>query len=385
MMTTTVSTSLSSASSLFNPSRLSVARRRRGYTKTQLARQANLSVRSITAYEAGQTEPEEETLVQLADCLSFPVSFFCAEDLAELPSDTVSFRSLSKLTASKQHQAETAAVLALAVHEWISARFRLPSADLPRHLDGESPEHAAEIVRLEWGQGEKPVPHMVRLLEAHGVRVFSLAEEYAEVDAFSFWHDGVPFVFLNTKKSAERSRMDAAHELGHLVLHRGDEVPRGRQVEKEANDFASAFLMPRSGIVPEAPRFPSLDELVRVKKRWRISVAALAYRLHALELVSDWHYRSLCMDISRHGYRSSEPDEMRRETSAILEKVLAALRDEGAGISVIARDLHLPMSELSALMFGLAIVPLQGNGEGGGPRRDRALVLHHGGGEPPRS
>ena len=33
------------------------------------------------------------------------------------------------------------------------------------------------------------------------------------MDAYSFWRRGVPYVFLNTMKSAERSRMDAAHEL----------------------------------------------------------------------------------------------------------------------------------------------------------------------------
>lgn len=381
MSTTTTmgSTSLSSGSSLFNPTRLSVARRRRGYTKTQLAREANLSVRSITAYEAGQTQPEKETVEQLAARLNFPVSFFYADDLAEISSAAVSFRALSKLTASKQHQAETAAVLALGVHDWISARFRLPVPNLPKHLEGEDPERAAEIVRAEWSLGERPVPHMVRLLEAHGVRVFSLAEEYAEVDAFSFWHDGFPYVFLNTKKSSERSRMDAAHELAHLVLHHRDDVPRGRQVEREANEFASAFLMPRAGIVPDAPRFPSVDELVRLKKRWRVSVAALAYRLHAIGVVSDWHYRSLCVDISRRGFRSKEPDEIRRETSAVLEKVLSAMRDERVGIGVIARDLHLPLSDLSALMFGLAIVPFEGEGQGGGRSAERALVLHEGG------
>ncbi|MBK8210507.1 MAG: ImmA/IrrE family metallo-endopeptidase [Rhodospirillales bacterium] len=42
------------------------------------------------------------------------------------------------------------------------------------------------------------------------------------VSAFSFWEGGHPFIFLGAdKQSAARSRFDAAHELGHLILHRG--------------------------------------------------------------------------------------------------------------------------------------------------------------------
>src|SRR5438094_162699 len=82
----------------------------------------------------------------------------------------------------------------------------------------------------------------------------ALAIDAKEVDAFSMWHGETPFVFLNTKKSCERSRFDAAHELGHLVLHRHG-VPQGQQAEAEANAFASAFLMPRASVLAMAPRF----------------------------------------------------------------------------------------------------------------------------------
>ncbi|WP_261371327.1 ImmA/IrrE family metallo-endopeptidase [Yersinia frederiksenii] len=60
---------------------------------------------------------------------------------------------------------------------------------------------------------------MVHLIEPKGVKVFSLAENCVEVDAFSFWTNRKPFVLLNTIKTSERSRFDATHQLGHLVLH----------------------------------------------------------------------------------------------------------------------------------------------------------------------
>jgi Zn-dependent peptidase ImmA (M78 family)/DNA-binding XRE family transcriptional regulator len=354
---------------MFTPSRLALARRRRGFTKVRLAREVGLTVKSITDYETERTEPLPETVQRLSAVLGFPVSFFEAPDIPEVTSEATTFRALSKLTAAKRDQALSAATLALDFHRWISERFRLPAVNVPAH-QGEDPERAAAILRAEWGLGEKPIPNMIHLLEAHGVRVFSLEEDYAEVDAFSTWDNGIPFVFLNTFKSAERSRMDAAHELGHLVLHRHGMTTLSRPIEEEAKQFASAFLMPPSGVRSTAPSFPTIAQLIQVKRKWKVSLAGLAFRLHDLGAVTDWHYRSLCVDISRLGYRTKEPNEIARETSQIMLKVLTTLREEGTSVVHIARALHLPTNELNAFISGFATLPMEGQGEGFSPSEE---------------
>src|SRR3546814_14362097 len=106
------------------------------------------------------------------------------------------------------------------------------------------------------------------------------------------WRRDRPFVFLNTLKSAEHGRFDAAHELGHLVLHR-HAAPNGQQAEQDANAFASALLMPPASVRAHAPRFATIDNLMRLKTVWGVSLAAMIYRLHKLDLLSDWHYRHL--------------------------------------------------------------------------------------------
>jgi Zn-dependent peptidase ImmA (M78 family) len=262
-----------------------------------------------------------------------------------------SFRALSTLTATQRDQGLAAAALALAFAGWVDARFRLPEPDLPQY-QGIDPETAAMAVRTEWNSGERPIPNMIHLLEAHGVRVFSLAEECAELDAFSFWHAGIPYAFLNTMKSAERSRMDAAHELGHLVLHWKIGV-RGRETEREAEQFASAFLMPRGSILAEAPRRGTLTEIIRAKKRWNVSAASLTYRMHRLGLLSDWQYRSLFVEIARNGYRTEEPNGSQHEKSQLLTKVFQTLRHEGITETQIAQDLDIETAELKGLIFGL--------------------------------
>ena len=214
-------------------------------------------------------------------------------------------------------------------------------------------------VRGEWGLGERPIRNMVHLLEAHGVRVFSLVEECAAIDAFSFWRGDLPYVCLNTIKSAERSRMDTAHELGHLVLHwKGG--AQERKDEREADLFGSAFLMPRGSVLARAPRGGRLEDIVKVKRHRGVSAANLTHRMHVLGLLTEWQYRSLFVELTKQGYRSGEPDGMQAETSQVYAKVFKALSDEGTSKGQVAKDLTIRPDELSRAVFGLVLMPLNG-------------------------
>lgn len=354
-----------------NPARLDLARKRRGLTKGALARAAGISPRILTAYEDGEKEPTPLTAARLADALNFPIEFFSGPDLDEPPVYGSSFRALSSLTASKRDQALGSGALALALADWIHERFELPEPDVPQ-LQGVDAETAAEAVRAAWGLGERPIRNMIHLLESHGVRVFSLVEECLEVDAFSFWRARVPYVFLNTMKSAEHSRMDAAHELGHLVMHWGHDHPRGRDIEQEAKRFGSAFLMPRGSILADAPRGGRLDQLTKAKRRWDVAVAALVYRMHVLGLLSEWRYRSLFIEISQKGYRRTEPNGISRETSQVLAKVFKSLRDQGVSKAEVARELRIRVEELNKIVFGLVLTPLEGKVQPGSRSRKQA-------------
>jgi len=353
---------------LFNPARLTLARKRRGLTMTKLAAAIGVEPRSVSAYEKGEFSPDANRLIKLAHALRFPVAFFSGDDLDEPTPDIASFRALSKMTAGQRDTALGAGAIALMLNAWIEARFELPSSNLPDLSREAIPEAAAETLRRLWGIGELPIKNVVHLLESKGVRVFSLSIDAAEVDAFSMWRQSTPFVFLNTQKSAEHSRFDAAHELGHLVLHRHGS-PQGREAEQEANSFASALLMPRASVLANAPRLATVDYLVKLKKHWNVSVAALAYRLHAIGVLSDWHYQSIYVELSSRGYRKREPNEAPRETSQLLPKVFAALRDERVSKVDIASELCVPSEELEQLLFGLTLTGL--NGAGAAASRDR--------------
>lgn len=338
---------------MFNPRRLTLARKRRKLTARALAELVQVSPVTITRLEKGENSPEESTLASIVLALKFPLEFFSSGDIDELAVDAASFRSLSSMTAKERDAALAAGTLAYIFHDWIAARFNLPSVDVP-HLRGEaSPEGAAQALREKWGMGLLPVPNMIKLLEAKGIRVFSLCEDTKSVDAFSCWRNSQPFVFLNTFKSAERSRFDAAHELGHLVLHKHGAPQDSRQAENEADQFASAFLMPTEDVTSRIRRVTTISELITAKRRWGVSVGALTYRLNKLGIISEWQNRSFNIEISRRGYRTEEPNGLAPESSVLWPKVLSGLWQERISRSHIARQLHFPESEIDQLLFQL--------------------------------
>jgi Zn-dependent peptidase ImmA (M78 family) len=335
----------------FNPARLSVARKRRKLNKKLLADLIKVDLRTIVRWERCQTEPTASNLDAIVDVLGFPKPFFFAPSIDEPMSEYTSFRSQTSMTASERDAALAAGQIGFEISDWVVNHFDLPEAKLPDlHLF--DPESAAQMLRQEWGLGEKPVSNMLHLLESKGVRVFSLAENTAHVNAYSLWRKDVPYVFLNMFKSAECSRFDAGHELAHLVLHQAGGVS-GRVAEDQANHFASAFLMPKGDVLSALPFVHNLPQLIAEKTRWRVSLAALNYRAHELNLTTDWTYRGFCIEIIKRGYNKNEPDETEREKSVVWDKVLKALWSEKTTPADIAAQLHLPVLELSDLLCGV--------------------------------
>lgn len=353
---------------MFNGNRLRIARRRAKLTQRQLAKEVDQKSITVNRHESGKTEPPPDTVERYAAVLSFPVAFFYGDDIDEASENAASFRSMSTLLARERHAALAASSVAFLFGDWIEARFELPTFTGIPDLSKETSEGAARMLREMWRLGELPIRDMLGLLESKGFRVFSLAENTRNVDAFSLWRDEQPYIFLNTMKTAEHSRMDAAHELGHLVIHRHG-APAGRQAEDEANAFASEFLMPESDVRAQIPRVYSLEHMIRAKARWLVSLAALNYRVHQLKITSDWQYRGFCIQIQERGFRKSEPAGIRPETSAVWQQVLAMLRAEKLTKIDVAREIGVPAREIEKLVFGLApMLSLEGQGSGSGSK-----------------
>lgn len=223
----------------------------------------------------------------------------------------------------------------------------------------ENPEVSASALRQYWSLGERPIGNILALIETKGVRVFLISENTAAVNAFSFWRDDRPYVFLNNFKTAESSIFDTAHELGHLVMHKQLDMKGIRSDEREAHHFASAFLMPANDVKARLPRMITVDAILQLKKRWRVSALAMACRIYDLKRLTEWQYKSICIELARRGYRTGEPVGVERETSAVWKKVLTQLWSERVTKNDIADDLHLPLDELEDLIWNLTSTVLK--------------------------
>jgi len=127
---------------------------------------------------------------------------------------------------------------------------------------------------------------------------------------------------------------------------------KGREAEREANKFASFFLMPSADVISRIPFVTSLDQLIKAKKRWGVSVAALAYRLHKAGTISDWQYRTFCIQINRK-FGVTEPNGLEHEKSVVWEKVFRELWNDGITRKDLAKELSIPIDEVENLVFGL--------------------------------
>jgi Zn-dependent peptidase ImmA (M78 family) len=348
------------------PSRIRLARERRGLSKVALSSRLGLTTRALQTYETDGAPLSRAD--DLARALDIEAGFLTRPERQAISVEQGFFRALRRATAAQLGSARAAASIGIEVYEWLAERFTLPATVLP-DLDQQDPEDAAATLRSIWGRGEEPLPNLIQLSEANGVRVLSLPTDADVVDAFSLWLGGAPYVFLSTAKTAERSRFDLAHELGHLVMHSrvpvdGDQgQPVGPGLERAADAFAAAFLMPRRSFLAHAGREPAVPQILRLRGYYRVSALATARRLHEVGRLTDWGYRQNCVQLAQRGFRSAEPGGVARERSRVFGTVFPTLRERGSGIDEVCRELGITTQELHGFTFGQVAVTLAGGDE----------------------
>lgn len=346
----------------FDPTRLALARRLSALPRTKLASAVQVSPAAIGQFEKGQSRPSLPVLSALAEVLQVPVEFFRAgHPIAALPASAAHFRSLRSTTATEREQALAFGELVLSVFAALELSVDLPAVALPELieigdvLDDSAVVAAAQHTREAMGVEAGPVPHVVRLLEAHGVAVASLDGDVSDrVDAFSHQQPQHPYptrgqvvrplVLLNpAKEDKARARFNAAHELGHLVMHH-DTEPGSRLAEAQAHAFAAEFLTPAAEIVHQLPTRLDWVQFHDLKRQWGVSLKALVMRAHRLDRLTDHSYRRGMQQLSIWGY--PEPGPLGDlEKPVLLPRAVELLGGESA-LPLIAQDAGLPLSEV---------------------------------------
>jgi Zn-dependent peptidase ImmA (M78 family) len=232
----------------------------------------------------------------------------------------------------------------------IEQDVQLPAVDIP-HLAPDTGsrreiEEIAAEVRRRWAVPRGPIANIVRLLEAHGIVVARLLSHGRKLDAFSRWFGDRPLVVLWADKSDKaRSRFDAAHELGHLVMH-SDAEPLSVEQERQANMFASAFHMPAvdiaSDLIRNAPTLTTWPEVLRRRAHWGVSAKAFLYRSRELGALQEAAFRRAMQNYNRHNLRDRDGRALGDPEAPIL--LARAAEAIGADVSALADRGALPES-----------------------------------------
>lgn len=351
---------------LFAPDRLRLARTLQRFNKTQLAAQAGVTPAAISQFELGQAVPSTETLARLALAAGVPAAFFQRPARHETHDPAAAhFRSLRSTSQAERAQALGVGELAWHVIDGLSRWIRLPDPDLPHipvgpHAPPDEVEAAAARTRNLLGLGDAPIPHVVRTLESKGVVVLRTPSRLAtRVDAFSHLIGGVPLVVLSaTKCDAARSRFDAAHELGHLVMHH--EPTAGSALkERQAHLFASCLLAPPDVLREQLPRRADWSALVELKHRHGMSLKALAFAAHRLGVWSETAYQRAMRRYAAAGWNHEEPGDIGpAEEPSVLGKAARLLLENGVDVDRLAAACELPTALVVEILEAGSETPL---------------------------
>ena len=348
------------SSQRISPSRLQVARLRRGLTKADLANRIGVSPSTLSKWEADgpPTSRFASLLEDLVSTLDFPPAFFTADEVDIPTLERTLFRAGSRATQRQKLAAISSGVNAKILLKWLRAHFNYPSPDIP-DLTGVSPAEAARYLRSIWALGDMPIPNSIQLAESKGVAVIGLPPAASAVDAFSLREDDQPFIFLARRRTPEGARFDLAHELGHLILHSKSDPDPTTDRETEANQFAAEFLIPTDVIHANLRLYPSLDDILRLKSKLKVSaIAALMAVFHAGKL-SDSQFRQYAGILSSRGFRTSEPgSDLQYERSRVFDFVFSP--EGGQTARSIADATHIPVQDLNFLTLNAAASAVPG-------------------------
>ncbi|HGA2317318.1 MULTISPECIES: XRE family transcriptional regulator [Pseudomonas putida group] len=327
----------------FQPGRLVQALAARSLSQIQLASIVGVSPATISKWKNGQQAPEAEALSSLSQAIDVSPEWFTRPlpDKCSLPL----FRSNASAHAAARSMLEArlewAQDVVLSLGEFVDfPEVNLPKRSFtdPEQITSSDIEEAACECRDLWGLGRRAIPDLALAVEGAGVIVVRETTGVATIEGLSAWSQALarPFVLLSSDKgNGFRSRFDLAHELGHLILHKGIERStdphRYKLMEDQAHRFAGAFLLPAETFAADVKTPVTLDSLLLLKQRWGVSVAAMVMRLWALKIIDD-DAKSLLFKrrSARWGVKAEPGDDGRApEQVRLLKRTIELLASSG--------------------------------------------------------
>ncbi len=347
---------------VFDGERLRALRELLGAVQADIAEQADITPSALSQAERGVSNPTAATLIRLAEALDVPVEAFSRRPGSNSDLNP-QFRHLRRTPQRERRRALRFVEATDAMLRVLASRVQLPDPftfESRVHPDdsidavGDQIESIASEARtaLRVDTHSPLRVDLVKLLENAGVVVVRDPETDENIDAYSAVVNAQPIVVLygGSESVWDRDNFNLAHELGHLVMHRGTKQrPGTKTAEQQAHRFAGAFLAPEDPIRSEIPDDLDWGVYLELKIKWGLSIAALVHRAHDLRIMSDATYARAMKQRSAYGWRRVEPGNDLRplpQPSLLARAVEAA----GTSASEVAALAGIPVSVASRIL-----------------------------------
>lgn len=327
-------------------------------SRKELADKVRVTEQAIWQYEKNYVSPKLAIINKFKSLFHVKASYFLEDDFLSLYPNTVNDKSIAyrsdSINTHFKSQSETMHVRFMDAFLKIIEQKIIYPENLIKEIRNEVIEfinlnvdicrddqikHIAALARNKMGLSKASNQNLLFFLEKSGVFIYEkhIGEN---IDAYSLWtEDDRAYIVLGTiRKTAARRNFDLAHELGHLLLHYTHEftiqdADTNKTLEQEANFFAGEFLLPEEQFMNECKMInkkSNPDAYIDLKRKWEVSLQAIAIRLFKLELINYQQYRYYYMLINKKGYKTLEPldDEIPVKNPTKIKSILQLIFDE---------------------------------------------------------
>lgn len=273
--------------------RLAEARDLAGMTQESVARAVGLDRTAIVLLEKGERNLKVPELVQIAQTLGRPLSYFVEPPVPAAVSRRSAPHTAHDSTRAldveiDQFAADVRGLLELGLLPPVT---RTADARVPRtHAEA---ENVAAALRREIALDALPIDDLGRACQAFGLYTYAAGLGEAgpdggcvEVDVDS---GELGVAVINGDAGCGRRRMTLAHELGHWLFGDAYDTQASPDNEQMINSFAVHFLAPRAGVTKiwsEHSEWSVRDRALAVGVAYRLSWSATISQLRNIDLLS---------------------------------------------------------------------------------------------------
>jgi Zn-dependent peptidase ImmA (M78 family)/DNA-binding XRE family transcriptional regulator len=264
-------------------------------SQERLASLVGITRQSINNYENAKTLPDSKTLSALARALGVTL-----DDLLRAQNQKLTnFRFRAHASFGKKPQFAALVVRLLETYNNLEQAVGLPPyapESTPCHQVKNNEKRLSAIAaqfRHRLGLGDAPIFNLFEAVEEIGLKVLRLPIQYQGFFGLSACSaDQGAFVLINSHEiTIERQLFTLAHEIGHLIFHRGEyqdialdegTLEEEKAREEVANYFALHLLVPEAEL---EQMYQLTTNIIKLKQHFRVSYQVILTRLAQMGVI----------------------------------------------------------------------------------------------------